>query len=122
MSDVGRGSADYITKESEQYVLNYSFDEVFKILTVALVAYNPNTNTMDRVQIGTDGGIKQADSLSTGRYDLQAPVYYVGSAPVGTAESAASWTVVKFDLSANPYSSKTATNIAWSARTGATYV
>lgn len=40
-----------------QYVLNYSFDEVYKLLMVGLTAYNPATNSYDRVQTGTDGAI-----------------------------------------------------------------
>jgi hypothetical protein len=46
------------TSQTEQYVLNYSFDEVYKILMVGLAAYNSGTGNYDRLQIDSSGGIK----------------------------------------------------------------
>ena len=122
MSAPGRSGHDTPTDQSEQRVLNYSFDEVFKILTVGLAAYNPVTNAMDRVQMSPDGGIKTTSANQSARYDLQDPVYYLGSAPVGAAEADPVWSVTKIDMTTNPYSSKVVQNIAWTGRTGATYV
>lgn len=43
------------TQETEQYVLSKSFDQTYQVLMVGLGAYNPTTNTYDRVQISNDG-------------------------------------------------------------------
>jgi hypothetical protein len=110
------------TSEHEQYILNYSFDRVYKLLMTGQLAYNPITQAYDRVQVGADGGLKMAATDSTARYDLQAPVYYLGSAPVGTAEGTASWSITKVDTTTNPITAKVAQNEAWSNRAGATYV
>lgn len=109
------------TSQTEQYVLNYSFDEVFKILMVGLAGYNASTNSMDRLQIDGAGGIKVSDAATTSRYDLQAPIYYIGSAPVGTAESTAAWTITKYDLTSNPYSATIATATSWTGRASGSY-
>jgi hypothetical protein len=50
-------------EQSEQYVLNYSFDNIYKLLMVGLAGYNSTTNTYDRFQIdNTSGGLKMAPS------------------------------------------------------------
>lgn len=122
MAAVDRNNKPETTNQTEQYVLNWSFDEVFKLLMVGLAAYNPTTNTMDKVQIDAFGGIKTNDATATTRYDLQSPIYYVGSAPVGTAEGSTGWNITKYDLTTNPYSGKVAINTTWTGRAGATYV
>lgn len=77
-----------------------------------------NSDTLNRV----DDGAITTGSTATNRYDLQSPIYYVGSAPIGSADTASVWNITKYDLSANPYSAKVATAAAWSTRTGATYL
>jgi hypothetical protein len=52
------------TNQTGQYVLNYSFDEAYKILMVGLAAYNPDTQSYDRVQIGSDGKLTTDDTAS----------------------------------------------------------
>lgn len=109
------------TSQSEQYVLNYSFDEVFKLLMVGLTGYNAATNGYDRIQIDSNGGIKTTQAATTDRYDIQSPIYYLGQAPAGSAETDPVWTVTKVDMTTNPYTSKIASQTTWSGRTGATY-
>lgn len=64
------------TSQSEQYVLNYSFDELYKILMVGLAGFNPTTTNYDRIQIdNVTGGIKTSATnggLVTAAYDYTA--------------------------------------------------
>jgi hypothetical protein len=54
------------TNQTEQYVLNYSFDELYKILMAGLAAYNATSGTYDRVQVdNTTGGLKTIGSGGT---------------------------------------------------------
>lgn len=60
------------------------------------------------------------------RHDFVAgpPVYdYCGSAPLGTLEATAKWTIVRITVVSDGTTTKaTATNVAWSDRYTATYV
>lgn len=49
---------------SEQDVQNSSFDETFQVSTVELLAYNSNSNSLDRVQINNSGEILTNASLT----------------------------------------------------------
>lgn len=95
----GRSGHDTPTDQTQQYVLNYSFDEVFKILTVGLVAYNPATNSMDRVQLDASGGIKANDSVYAQKITVSGSITYIASAAPGSAQAAAVWQVKKIDES-----------------------
>jgi len=52
------------TAWSEQNVLNYSFDEAYKILMVGLAAFNSSTGNYDRLQITNTGELKTTASFS----------------------------------------------------------
>lgn len=60
------------------------------------------------------------------RHDFVAgpPVYdYCGSAPLGTLEATAKWTIVRITVASDGTTTKaTATNVAWTDRYTATYV
>lgn len=95
------------TSQTEQYVLNYSFDEVYKILMVGLAAYNPTSNTYDRVQIGADGSLTTAGGGSSSSVSYISQFYtdatytYICKAVPGTALSASSWQIKRLDSSGN---------------------
>lgn len=97
------------TNQTEQYVLNYSFDEVYKILMVGLAGYNASTGSYDRYQIDNDtGGLKvgnknpQAVKITT-----VGSATYMGFAPVGTSEASALWQAKKIDVTGDT------TTITW---------
>lgn len=46
------------TEEFEQYILNNSYDQAFRLLMTGLLAYNSTDNRYDRVQITADGKLK----------------------------------------------------------------
>lgn len=78
-------------KDSEQVVLNKSFDPDFDVLAVENLVYNPATNTMDRQD--PSGSTPMAVQID----DTNDPVIYIGKAPIGSATSSAVWQVVKLD-------------------------
>lgn len=63
-------------------------------------------------------------ALYTERYDLDdANINYYGIAPVGTAESANSWAITKYDLTdANSSSGKVASGLSWLNRESGEYI
>ena len=95
---------------SAQEILNESFNNTYKILQVAGYGYDAPSNSFI-----------PAGAALTNRYDLQSPIYYVGSAPVGTLDTATGWTITKYDLTSNPYSGKVATASTWSTRVSGSY-
>lgn len=63
MSVPNRSGVPDKTSQTEQYVLNYSFDELYKILMVGLAAYNSTSGNYDRIQIDdASGGLKISDA------------------------------------------------------------
>lgn len=53
------------TDMTEQYVLNWSFDVVFKLLMVGLAGYNAANNRYDRLQVDDSGNLKVVSAGST---------------------------------------------------------
>ena len=73
------------TNQTEQYVLNYSFDEIYKILMVGLAGYNPTTGNYDRIQIdNATGGIKTTTSGLTNT-ELRATAVPISSTTLATS-------------------------------------
>ena len=54
------------------------------------------------------------------RFAMAAPYAYIGTAPSGTLESAAAWTIVREDFT-GAVAIATATSTAWTNRATATY-
>lgn len=73
------------------------------------------------LKVDGSGNLKTTEVTMTNRYDLVSPVYYVGSAPVGTADAVTGWIIIKYDLTTNPYTGKTATDVSWDNRATGTY-
>ena len=95
---------------SSQEIDNESFNDTYKIKTVADYIFDPAGNAF--VPIGAP---------TTNRIDIAAPLYYLGSAAAGTLESGIGWTITKYDLTTNPYSGKVATNVSWTNRSTGNY-
>lgn len=59
----------------------------------------------------------------TQRYDYSSStVIYVGTAPIGTADSETGWTITKYDLtSSNDASGKVATDVSWDDKSTGSY-
>jgi hypothetical protein len=56
------------------------------------------------------------------RHDFAAPYSYCGTAPAGSAESAAVWTITRINVASNGATTvATATNATWTGRASATY-
>lgn len=81
-----------------------------------IAAVQPELIENGKVKVTTEGAV-------TERYDLSnSDIIYTGTATVGTAESAASWTITKYDLTDESNSSgKVALNAIWSDRLTETY-
>lgn len=89
-------------EQTEQYVLNYSFDNTYKILMVGLAAYNATTSSYDRVQINPDGTLSTAGGSSSSveyisQFYSDTTYTYICKAVPGTALSASSWQVKRLD-------------------------
>lgn len=95
---------------SEQGTLNWSFDEIFKVLAVMQLGYD-----------GQNAVRTSSDSMNI-RYD---PAGYVGEAAPGTAEDAENWRIYKFDTSSGvsiTYAEgQNAFDKVWDDRAGYTY-
>lgn len=120
------------TSQTDQYVLNYSFDEVYRILMVGLAAYNPTTGNYDRVQIGSDGSLTTGSTSTVYKklydFDTAGTYIYTGEAQPGTASTGATWRInkVTFDASGNPTAKLWANGTSnfdktWTNRTSYTY-
>lgn len=102
-----RNNLPFRTNQTEQYVLNYSFDEVYKILMVGLAAYNPNTNTYDRVQVNAAGELVTTTSAGGGSSSSKAINAYAYSAKAVTAtykyfyfeDASLNWYVMRKNIS-----------------------
>lgn len=73
------------TSQTEQYVLNYSFDEIYKILMVGLAGFNTTGSTYDRIQVdNASGGLKTSPAsgiLVPEKYD------YISLAQASTTDT-----------------------------------
>lgn len=77
-------------KDSEQNVLNDSFDETFGVLAVQPLGYDGST-----LQRSTSG-VAMANRIDD---TTTANTTYIGNAPVGSATSSAVWQIKKLDTS-----------------------
>lgn len=70
-----------------------------------------------------DGAVPVIGARLTERYDYNdSTTIYVGSAPVGTADTSTGWTITKYDLTdTNDASGKIATDVSWTNRTTGSY-
>lgn len=101
------------------------------------ISYDAALNSGARV-LGSDGRVYESIRDSTGQYVWKARAQgpnlsridvstagtiYAGTAPFGTDETAAAWIIVKavFNAAGLRTSKGSAVNIAWSARSTATY-
>lgn len=86
--------------------------------------YQISDNSPAFVNLNADGSIPIGKIVVTERFDYSAsPVYYVGSAPLSSSESASVWTIEKFDLTSSSNAlGKKAINASWAGRAAATYV
>jgi len=92
--------------KSEQSVLNQSFDDTYKLLSVQMIG-NDGTNAR-RIKTDVNGGIQNSDSPMAQKVSVSGAITYVAIAPCGTAQSSAQWQVKKIDQSGG-----TATIITW---------
>jgi len=68
----------------------------------------------------TDGTVASAPRLR--RHDFASPYDYCGTAPAGSSESAAVWTITRIAVASNgATTTATATNATWTGRASATY-
>lgn len=76
-----------------------------------------------QANVDPNGNVSVAAAVYSERYDYDNPnVIYTAFAPVGTADSATSWTIYKYDLTdTNNASGKVAVNTAWTNRTSGVY-
>ena len=80
--------------------------------SVVLYTYDASSDTLQ----------PQATGTQTERYDVDETTIYVGSAKVGTSDSATGWTIIKYDISdLTDASGKVATNVSWNNRTTGSY-
>lgn len=84
-------------KDTEQYILNDSFDPEFKILAVEMVGYD-GTN-LQRLKVGSDGSLVTGGSstYTTRVDDAGSLITYVGKAEIASATSSAVWQIQKID-------------------------
>lgn len=69
------------------------------------------------------GAYEREGIVSTSKFDVSAsPVFYIGTAPIGTSASAVGWLIQKFDLTdlAN-INGPVATDVSWNNRATGTY-
>ena len=115
-------------KRSEQGVLNWSFDEVYRVLAVMLLGeYGGNAT---RLQTDSSGNLKVSDQGSSPQKTLidkttTTNVIYIGKAPIGTATSAGAWLISKVDKSGSPisitYADAGASTAVWNDRVSEVY-
>lgn len=114
-------------KLTEQNVLNWSFDDTYKVLAVMMLG----TDGSNAIRLRTDA----AGNLSTSSPQIQTllddvtttSMTYVGTAPIGTATSASAWTIKRIDESGTPttlivkWATAGATTCIWDSRASLTY-
>lgn len=86
-----------ITKETEQYIFNKSFDEDFNVVVTEPVEYSPDGTLKRKVSPLLTTRIDEADSNTI----------YIGKAKIGALTSDAVWQIKKISTSA------TITSILW---------
>jgi hypothetical protein len=96
-------------QSSPQDLMNQSFDPVFRTLIFQQMESSDGVN------------LYPSSAAKTCRYDLQALIYYIGEAPMDTADATSNWKITKFDLSTNPYSGKVAVGVQWANRATVSY-
>lgn len=76
------------------------------------------------LHVNSRGSVETASAQLTERFDYgTSPIYYVGSAPLGSSESASVWYIEMFDLTSTSNAlGKKAVNASWTGRAAATYV
>jgi len=83
---------------------------------------DPVTDMSVQVPLTSVGSLPILSAEITERYDIQGSIIYEAYALPNTPESAASWTIKKYDLSSTPYSAKIAINAIWDNRAMETYL
>lgn len=75
------------------------------------------------LKVDGSGAVQVSNSGSTERYDYDDPtIIYTATAPVGTADNATGWTIIKYDLTdTNDASGKVATDVSWLDRATGSY-
>jgi hypothetical protein len=74
------------------------------------------------VQVETPGPQGPVALARLRRHDFAVPYSYCGTAPAGSAESAAVWTITRINVASNGTTTvATATNATWTGRASATY-
>ena len=104
-------------------VLMGGYDRMELVQKVAMMVWNSTLLQWERGTAAAGGGSAATASPTTKRFDkFSATVLYVGSAAVGTAESAAGWSVQKvtFDSNGNATAALYAAGI-WQDRYTLTY-
>lgn len=139
MPDLNPNDRPEDTAEFEQYILNHSYDHVFKLLMIGILAYNVDTNTYDRLQIDdATGGLKVTivggssggggSSRPTDAYKLIRDDDY--SDPTnyeyyGYEDSSANWYISRYDVvnhkSEFVKGSGGGVDAQWAGRAGKTY-
>lgn len=95
---------------------------------------DPNINRAEHDQVASAKRVEplyydpgslswSASSALTSRFDIEGTIIYVGEALVGTATSAANWTITKYDITdLTAASGKVAVASSWDTRTSGTYL
>jgi hypothetical protein len=114
---------------SSQQLDNGSFDDELNVYMTEIVGSPDEVGSPSRrlfgLKVGEDGSlpVTATGAVVTERFDYSSPpVYYVGSAPLGSNESDAVWLIEKFDLtSSSAATGKKAKATSWTGRASGTY-
>ena len=108
-----------IATQSVQEAIN---NQQFPIPNYVLPFKNSN-GAATQALIDSENSVYVKTKNQTERYDYSnTTTIYVGSAPIGTSNSATGWIIVKYDLtSSSDASGKVATDVSWNNRTSGTY-
>lgn len=75
-----------------------------------------------QANLNSDGSIAISQAVLDERYDIQSPIIYIATAPVGTSNTTTGWTIIKYDITDLTNSSaKISTNVSWNNRATGTY-
>ncbi len=89
------------TRETEQSVLNQSFDDTFQQLAVEQLGYDPTSNVLRRLNVDPLGNALNPTLTTQIDYAGGTNPTYIGQAAPGTALSAASWLIKKLTFDGN---------------------
>ena len=84
------------TKETEQAILNKSFDPSFDVLAFENLGYDASSGTLVRQATDANGNVLTSNAAKALQYKVKSDnvnIYYLGLAPIGTATSAAAWQI-----------------------------